>query len=84
MFGRIYSGHSQSNQHITGQLIWREFFYTMCLKNPFYGEMERNPICLNIPWKADDKDQIEKWENGQTGYPFIDAVMRQMHQVHLN
>ncbi|XP_034243121.1 cryptochrome-1 [Thrips palmi] len=80
MYSRIYSGHSQSNQHITGQLIWREFFYTMCVQNQYYGEMERNPICLNISWKEDVQDEIQKWENGQTGYPFIDAVMRQMHQ----
>ena len=32
------------------QLIWREFFYTMSANNPFYGEMKRNPICINIPW----------------------------------
>lgn len=79
MFNHIFSGHGQSNQHITGQLIWREFFYTMSVKNPYYGEMERNPICLNLPW-AENKELARKWESGQTGYPFIDAVMRQLHQ----
>lgn len=52
----------------------------MSVKNPFYGEMERNPICLNLPWKNND-EVLQKWENGKTGYPFIDAVMRQLHQV---
>lgn len=80
MYKKIYSSHSASNQHITGQLIWREFFYTMSLKNQFYGEMERNPICLNLPWREDDAELIHKWENGQTGFPFIDAVMRQLKE----
>lgn len=53
----------------------------MSVKNPFYGEMERNPICLNLPWKNNDDEVIKRWENGKTGYPFIDAVMRQLHQV---
>lgn len=31
--------------HITGQLIWREYFYTMSVKNPFYARMKNNPVC---------------------------------------
>lgn len=65
---------------ITGQLIWREYFYTMSACNPFYGEMERNEICLNIPWFKTKKsmENLERWKKGQTGFPFIDAVMRQL------
>ncbi|XP_046405998.1 cryptochrome-1 [Ischnura elegans] len=62
---------------ITGQLIWREYFYTMSVDNPFYAEMERNPICLTIPW-VDDDENLQKWAKGETGYPFIDASMRQL------
>lgn len=80
MFNKIYLGHTQLNQSITGQFIWREFFYTMSIKNPYYGEMERNPLCLNLPWTKNREDLAKKWENGLTGYPFIDAVMRQLHQ----
>lgn len=61
--------------------MWREFFYTMSAQNPYFGEMERNPICLSLPWRNNDEILIQKWENGQTGYPFIDAVMRQLKQV---
>ena len=51
----------------------------MCLENPFYNQIENNPICLAIPWRTDDA-QLEKWKNGLTGYPFIDAGMRQLLQ----
>ena len=50
------------------QLIWREFFYAMSANNPFYGEMEHNTICINIPWYDNDK-QLEAYMNGNTGYP---------------
>lgn len=65
---------------ITGQLIWREYFYTMSVNNPFYAEMERNDICLNIPWLKTKKSEelLECWKKGKTGFPFIDAVMRQL------
>lgn len=64
--------------HITGQLIWREYFYTMSVDNPYYDQMEANPICLNIPWAEVDVEQFEKWKSGRTGFPLIDAAMRQL------
>lgn len=64
--------------HITGQLIWREYFYTMSVKNPNYGQMKNNPICLNIPWCIPNKDDVLKWKQGKTGFPIIDAAMRQL------
>ena len=62
---------------IVSHLIWREFFYAMCANNPFYGEMERNPICINIPW-FDNQEHLKAYQSGNTGFPFIDAGVRQM------
>ena len=67
-----------SMPHITGQLIWREYFYTMSVGNPNYDRMEGNPICLNISWAPVDQKQFAKWKSGQTGFPLIDAAMRQL------
>lgn len=64
--------------HITGQLIWREYFYTMSVHNPHYAEMEANPICLNIPWYEVKDDSLDRWKEGRTGFPLIDAAMRQL------
>jgi len=49
------------NISAVGQLIWREYFYTMSSNNLQYDQMESNPICLNIPW-YDDEDKLRKWE----------------------
>lgn len=64
--------------HITGQLIWREYFYTMSVNNPYYDRMDGNEICLNIPWAKPCQEQLTKWKIGQTGFPLIDAAMRQL------
>lgn len=82
LFQKIHSNLLPSAPNITGQLIWREYFYTMSVNNPFYGEMKRNKICLNIPWhdNQQSQDNFELWKAGKTGFPFIDAVMRQLLQ----
>ncbi|KAG5682744.1 hypothetical protein PVAND_012077 [Polypedilum vanderplanki] len=72
-FSNTPGGH-----HITGQLIWREYFYTMSVRNPFYAQMENNPICLNINWSRPNDEDILKWKEGRTGFPIIDASMRQI------
>ncbi|XP_071094151.1 cryptochrome-1-like [Haliotis cracherodii] len=61
----------------TSQLIWREYFYTMSVNNIAYDTMKENPICLNIPWKK-DPEMFNTWEKGMTGFPWIDACMRQL------
>ncbi|XP_072045831.1 cryptochrome-1-like [Amphiura filiformis] len=71
---------------VSVQLIWREFFYTMSVNNINFSKMKDNPICLQIAWK-EDPVMLKSWKMGQTGYPWIDACMRQlrhegwMHQV---
>lgn len=82
MFNTVHDGKPPSNHNITGQLIWREYFYTMSVNNEYYAEMARNPICLNISWReSDESGYLLKWQQGKTGYPFIDAAMRQLLQV---
>ena len=64
---------------ITVQLIWREYFYSLTRLNPYFNQIEKNPFCLNIPWRKDES-ALNRWKNGQTGYPFIDAGLRQLLQ----
>lgn len=63
--------------HFLSELGWREFSYTLLFHNP---TMQRNNIQKkfdHFPWKT-DIDQLEKWQNGQTGIPFVDAGMREL------
>ena len=47
--------------------------------NPKFDKEADNPICLQIPWN-ENEEFFDKRKNGQTGYPFIDAGMRQLNQ----
>lgn len=80
-----FEGDLLPQNSATSQLIWRDFFYTMASNNKNFGQMEDNPACISIPWNdieiPENKRMLECWKNGKTGYPFIDAGMRQLMQV---
>ncbi|CAK9832127.1 Cry1 [Anthophora retusa] len=62
-----------------GQLLWREFFYCAATKNQNFDRMQGNPICVQIPWDK-NVEALAKWANGQTGFPWIDAIMTQLRE----
>lgn len=63
------------------ELIWRDYFHFIALKfgtRIFKPSGVRNDLMK--PWKR-DKVRFEKWMNGETGVPFIDANMRELKQT---
>lgn len=63
-----------------GQLLWRDFNNLIAHDaGESWGQIEGNKYCRPVPWD-DDEDFLEKWKNGQTGYPWIDACMMQLKQ----
>jgi deoxyribodipyrimidine photo-lyase len=63
------------------ELIWREFYKTILFAYPRLSMHQ--PFKLetkNIPWDNNEK-LFEAWKNGQTGFPFVDAGMRQLRQT---
>ncbi|XP_054273675.1 cryptochrome-1-like isoform X2 [Macrosteles quadrilineatus] len=62
-----------------GQLLWREFFYCAATNNANFDRMEGNPICVQIPWDKNPQ-ALAKWASGQTGFPWIDAIMIQLRE----
>ena len=60
------------------QLVWREFY--MHILND-YPETLTNPLKEKysaIQW-SQSKKKLESWKNGITGYPIVDAGMRQLN-----
>lgn len=88
LFIRNFDGDLLPQYSATSQLIWRDYFYTMSFDNKNFGQMEENPACIQISWNDINIEKnfnaLECWKNGKTGYPFIDAGMRQLLQVKLN
>lgn len=77
----VYKGskHSKPPVSLEGQMIWREFYYSAAAATPNFDKMIGNRICAQIPWE-NNKHFIEAWTFGRTGFPFIDAIMRQLRQ----
>lgn len=76
---RLAKKHSQPPVSLVGQLMWREFYYCAAAAEPNFDKMVGNKICRQIPWHHDD-ELVNAWAYGRTGYPFIDAIMRQLRQ----
>ncbi|XP_018321941.1 (6-4)DNA photolyase isoform X2 [Agrilus planipennis] len=62
---------------LIGQLLWREFYYTVAAATPNFDKMVGNSICYQIDWDTNER-HLQAWKTGKTGYPFIDAIMRQL------
>lgn len=63
------------------QLYWREFYYILAYNRPdvFDGKSFK-PLYDNINWK-NDKTLFTKWKQGKTGFPIVDAGMRELNET---
>ncbi|KNC53852.1 cryptochrome photoreceptor [Thecamonas trahens ATCC 50062] len=68
---------SQPPVSLVGQVLWREFYTVVGSRTPGYEAMATNPLSRIIPWD-DEPDKVAAWAEGRTGFPLIDAVMRQL------
>jgi len=61
------------------QLIWREFFKHSLNHFPESENQSLNPNLETIDW-INQKVDIDAWNDGETGYPIVDAAMRQLSE----
>jgi deoxyribodipyrimidine photo-lyase len=59
------------------ELAWREFYAALLHYYPGVLDRDFNPDYANVPWPGDE-EQLERWKTGQTGFPIVDAGMRQL------
>lgn len=59
------------------ELIWREFYISILYHFPHVLHTAFNPALANIPWRNDEAE-FAAWKEGRTGYPVVDAAMRQL------
>ena len=69
---------ARANNTFLKELIWREFFMQILWHFPHTRETSFKPQYERIPWRNDEKE-FEKWCRGETGYPLVDAGMRQLN-----
>ena len=62
------------------EIGWREFSHTLLFYNPVLASENYNDSFEFMPWRK-DKNAFDAWTKGQTGYPMVDAGMRQLWQT---
>jgi len=62
------------------ELIWREFFMMILFHFPGVVHKSFKKKYDHIKWRNNEKE-FELWCNGETGYPLVDAGMRQLNQT---
>jgi deoxyribodipyrimidine photo-lyase len=62
------------------QLAWREFAYHVLAANPESLDRPLRPEFSAMPWR-DDPESLAAWTEGRTGWPLVDAGMRQLAET---
>ncbi len=67
-------------EHFLSEITWREFSYYLLYHYPPLPEKNFQKKFDRFPWQTHTK-LLSAWEKGETGYPIIDAGMRQLWQT---
>jgi deoxyribodipyrimidine photo-lyase len=67
--------------HYIRELVWREFGYHVLYHFPHTPEKPLREKYEDFPWvdMREGRHTLEAWQKGQTGYPIVDAGMRQLY-----
>ena len=65
-------------EHFVREVGWREFSYHLMANFPFLANKPLRENFEQFPWRDSDED-YEAWTKGMTGYPIVDAGMRELY-----
>jgi deoxyribodipyrimidine photo-lyase len=71
---------SRGAQVFLAEIGWREFAYHLLFNFPQTPKKPLRPVFSSFPWRT-DAGQLRAWQQGRTGYPIVDAGMRQLWQT---
>jgi deoxyribodipyrimidine photo-lyase len=70
----------RKNETFLRELIWREFFMQILYHFPKVQNQNFKSAYDGIQWRNDEAD-FKRWCEGRTGYPMVDAGMRQLNET---
>jgi deoxyribodipyrimidine photo-lyase len=70
----------ESSETWIGELVWREFYTHILYHFPQVMNMCFRPEYDRVEWRHNVED-LQRWQNGETGYPVVDAAMRQLNTI---
>ena len=74
-------GNEKSLDTFLSELGWREFSYYLLYHYPQLPTENLQPRFDRFPWEKDGETELRAWQTGQTGYPLVDAGMRELWQT---
>ena len=74
------AGKSGSVRTFLGEIGWRDYAQTILLQYPEVGSRSTREQFDTMPWRTGKaaKSDLHAWQKGRTGYPIVDAGMRQL------
>ena len=70
----------KANKSFTRQLIWRDFYSNILYSFPHVLQKSLKPSYDAIKWST-NKKYLDAWKSGHTGFPVVDAGMRQLNKT---
>ncbi len=65
-------------QKFLSEIAWRDFSHHLLYHDPEMGRLSWRRQFEEVEWRKGSKAELDAWKRGQTGYPIIDAGMRQL------
>jgi len=77
---QVVTSLSPEDEIFLSELVWREFFMQILAHFPRVIDENFKTKYNGLGWR-NREDEFERWKQGKTGFPFIDAGMRQLNQT---
>ncbi|MBE8728083.1 cryptochrome/photolyase family protein [Flavobacterium hungaricum] len=77
---KLVNWADRKNQTFLSELIWREFFIQILFSFPKVVHHNFKSNYDGIQWR-NNEDDFKRWCEGKTGYPMVDAGMRQLNET---
>jgi deoxyribodipyrimidine photo-lyase len=71
------AGRGAGARAFTTELVWREFYQQLLFHHPNVEREALKPAMRGLAWE-NDRGLFDAWQRGETGYPIVDAAMRQL------
>lgn len=71
---------NEGTKQFIAEIFWREFSHHLFFHFPQLSEKSFRAEFEKFPWQKND-EALQKWQKGQTGFPIVDAGMRELWQT---
>ena len=77
---QLFSFALKNNEKFLNELIWRDFYQMILWQFPHVANGSFRKEYDNIIWRNNERE-FEAWKNGKTGYPIVDAGMKELNET---